>query len=362
MKKLCFICFNIEDMGGINRVVSGLCNEFCENYIVHVVSICDTGKEPYYSLNPEIKLYKIKNSPDKRIRKIIINSFKFLKKYLCDKKFDFVFMEGHYVPPIVLPVKIFTKGKFVFCDHGALSNQIKDKKATFFRKLAAKFSDKVVVLTESTKKEYIETFKVHQEKITAIPNFIDENLIKHRKNYDVDSKLILSSGRFTSEKGFDMIPDIAEKVFEKYPDWSWHIYGNGPKYDFVKEKIFEKNLSNKVILKGFADDMYKKYCNYAMFVLPSYREGFALVLLEAKVNGLPTVSFDCVSGPSEIINQNVDGYLIPCYNKEVMTQKICSLIENKKLRKNFSDNSLKDTDRFSKDIIIKMWGKIIENI
>lgn len=362
MKKLCFVCFNIEDMGGINRVVSGLCNEFCESNIVHVVSICDTGKSAYYYLDPKIKIHKINNSPHDRIRNVIFKSFGNLKEYFLSNKFDIIFMEGHYVPPIVLPLKIFTKSKFVFCDHGALSNQISDKKATFFRKIASKLSNKIAVLTNSTKKEYSRIFKVNPEKIEVIPNFIDEDILNYKKEYNKNSKLILSSGRFTAEKGFEMIPDIAEMIFRKHPDWQWHIYGNGPEYINVQKKITEKNLGKNVILKGFANNMYEKYADYGVFVLTSYREGFALVLLEAKVSGIPMVSFDCVSGPSEIIDSDMDGYLIPCYNEKVMAQKICTLMENDELRDKFSKNCSRNIDKFNKKAIVEMWYKIINDV
>lgn len=362
MKKLCFVCFNIEDMGGINRVVSGLCNEFCKSHLVHIVSICTTGKNSYYPLNSKIKIYKINNLPEDRIRNIVIKSFMSLKKYFSDNKFDIIFMEGHYIPPIVLPTKFFTKSKFVFCDHGALNNQLDDKKATFFRKIASKYSDKVIVLTDSTKKEYMYKFKIKSEKIMSIPNFVDEDIFKYKGKYDENSKLILSSGRFTHEKGFEIIPNIGEKIFNKHPDWQWHIYGDGPEYERIQRKIADKKMGKHIILKGFADNMYKKYNKYGIFVLPSYREGFALVLLEAKANSIPMVSFDCVAGPSEIINDNVDGYLVPCYNEKVMSEKICTLIENNELRSYFSQNCIVGIDKFDRKVIIKEWEDIINDI
>ncbi len=362
MKKLCFVCFNVEDMGGITRVLSSLCNELCQNYSVNVVSICDTGKENHYFFDSEIKIYKINNNPDDRIRNIILKSFGKLKKYFSENNFDIIFMEGHYIPPIVLPLKLFVKSKFVFCDHGALNNQLSDKKATLFRKIAAKFSDKVIVLTQSTMDEYIKKFKIKSNKIDVIPNYIDSNVLKYKKEYNINSKLILSSGRFTPEKGFDMLVDVTSEVFKKHPDWKWHVYGNGPEFNTINDKIKENHLENNLYLMGLADNMYEKYSNYGIFVLTSYREGFALVLLEAKANALPLVSFDCVSGPSEIIRHGVDGYLIPCYNKKIMSKKICELIENSELRQSFSLNSESNLETFSKLSVTNKWTEIIKNL
>ena len=85
-------------------------------------------------------------------------------------------------------------------------------------------------------------------------------------------------------------------------------------------------------------------------------------MTEAKLNGLPAVSFDCSSGPAEIISDSTDGFLIPCYNTEIMAEKICALIENPSLRKNFSEHSKDNLFKFSKKVIIKKWINLIENI
>ncbi len=359
MKKLCFVCFNIEDMGGITRVMSSLCNEMCKDYEISILSICNTGLKPHYDFDVSVKIHKLNNNPGDRVKNIILGSFFKLKRFFKENKFDVIFMEGHYIPPIILPVKLFVKSKFVFCDHGALSNQLSDKKATFFRNLGAKLSNKTVVLTESTKNEYIKTFKIPANKIEVIANFIDDEVLKFKGDYNENSKLILSSGRFTPEKGFDMLVDVAEKVFEKNPDWQWHIYGDGPEFEKVNIKIKKLNLEKNIKLMGLADNMYSKYKDYGIFVLTSYREGFALVLLEAKVNALPGVSFDCVAGPSEIISNGVDGYLIPCYNITEMSNKISELIENQKLRIKFSQNSQINVEKFEKSKIIGKWKQLI---
>ena len=130
----------------------------------------------------------------------------------------------------------------------------------------------------------------------------------------------------------------------------------------INSKIKELNLEKNVKLMGLSDNMYDEYKNYGIFVLTSYREGFSLVLLEAKANALPLVSFDCVAGPSEIISNNVDGYLIPCYNIEMMSKKISELINKSDLRKKFSTNSQLNVDKFKKSAIIEKWKRIIDEL
>jgi glycosyltransferase involved in cell wall biosynthesis len=86
------------------------------------------------------------------------------------------------------------------------------------------------------------------------------------------------------------------------------------------------------------------------------------VLLEAQEARLPIVSFDCPTGPSEIIEDNENGFLVPTYNIEEMAEKILKLMEEKETRKRFSDNSQKNIENFSKRNIIKKWKDIIDTI
>ena len=94
--------------------------------------------------------------------------------------------------------------------------------------------------------------------------------------------------------------------------------------------------------------------------MTSYFEGLPLVLLEAQQYKLPIVSFNCPTGPSEIIRDNVNGFLIENYNVDLMVEKLSLLIENEELRKSFSDNALLDIDKFSRSRIIKQWLNLIE--
>ena len=99
-----------------------------------------------------------------------------------------------------------------------------------------------------------------------------------------------------------------------------------------------------------------------MYVLPSYREGLPLALLEAKANKLPIVSFDIDTGPREIVKNGVNGFLVEKYNKKEMAIKINELLENKELRNDFSEKSYENIKEFEKETIIKQWRELIDKI
>ena len=305
MKKICFIGFGLFTIGGCQRVTISLANSLCDKYETHLISLCKIPEDHSYEVDEKVKVHTLGMSLDIRARHSLVVAGE-IKKFLKNNKIDVLFVAGSLAIPLICAIKPFINTKVVFCDHENLFGR--DRKSIFFRRLACRISDKVVVLTKQTLNDYKDKFNIKDEKISQIYNFIDCDKFE---NCDLNSKKIISVGRISSEKGFDMAVDVAKDVFSKHPDWQWHVYGDGPDMDEIKSKIKEYNLEDNFIMKGADGSVRDKYKDYSICVLPSYREGFAVVLLEAKINSLPVVSFDCNSGPREIINSEIDGYLIP---------------------------------------------------
>ena len=360
MKKICFVILDLFVIGGGAKATVSLCNDLCDKYEVHALSLCKIENFSNYVLNEKVIVHSFNMPTDVRARKTLLAALK-LRKFLIEEKIDILFIAGLLSVPIVSLIRPFIKCKVVFCDHGnvALSG---GKISFLIRKIACKISDKVVALTNRTVKDYINIFSVDNNKVECIYNYINDNVYRNSKKCNIFSKNIISVGRVSSEKGFDMAVDVARYVFDKHQDWQWHIYGDGPDYKKIDKKIKECGLENNLILKGATDHILEKYKDYSICVLTSYREGLPLVLLEAKCNMIPIVSFDCATGPSEIIDNGVDGYLVECYNTKKMGEKICNLIENINLREEFSNNSHKNLYKFEKSNILNKWINLIDNL
>lgn len=356
MKKICFIGFGLFTIGGCQRVTISLANSLCDKYETHLLSLCEVPKNHGYFVDEKVRVHSFGMPLDMRARKSLKLAPRLIK-FLRENDIDILFIAGSLPIPLVSIIKPFAKSKIVFCDHENLAGR--DKKSVLFRKIACTISDKVVVLTKQTLDDYKETFGIKDDKIEQIYNSVD---YKPESKSVVTAKKIISVGRISSEKGFDLAVEVAETVFKKHPEWTWDIYGDGPDFEKIKSKISEKNLQNNLILMGADPNVRSKYRDYSICVLPSYREGFAVVLLEAKISGLPVVSFDCSSGPSEIIRGGVDGYLIPCYNTKAMAEKICCLIESDELRKSFSAHSCDNIEKFSSKNVITKWCNLIDGM
>lgn len=357
MKKVCFVDYDMAVTGGAEQVTVSLANEFCKKYDIYIYSINDTG-DIAYDLDERIHYYKELKGVT-RLRHMMTGVFTPLCKLIKKEKIDTVIMMGNYPALIVSACRFFTKAKFIYCDHGALMNQWHQKDVTLIRLWNSIISHKVVTLTEQTKADYIRKFHIKKSKVQCIYNWIDPKLLQLNRSYNLESKKILTVGRFGKEKGYDLLLEVAKKVLPEHKEWQWHLYGKGEMFEATKLEIQRIGLEKQLILKGNVKEVYKLFNEYAFIVLPSYREGLPLVLLEASACGLPMVSFDVMTGPNEIIVENVNGHLIKPYDCDKMASCISELINDKERRNKLSEGTNICLKKFSYDRILKEWETIL---
>lgn len=361
MKKICFVNYDMTVTGGVEQVTTSLANAFCAEYEVFLFAVFGKGRKVPFDLDSRIH-YHAELSGDCRIRQRITKCFRPLRRLIKENKIDVVFLMENHPALVASPVRFCTKAKYVFCDHGALMNEWEKKDITFFRFWDSWISHKTVTLTEQNRQDYMKKFHTNPKKIQSIYNWIAPHVIDSRQEYRADSKQIITVGRMSEEKGYDMLLEVAKKVLPDNPDWQWHLYGSGDCFAWVEAEIKKSGLEDQIILKGNVKNAYRYYAEYAFLVLPSYREGLPLVLLEAKACGLPMVSFDVTTGPREIIRDGKDGYLIPPYQLDVMAERIQSLMRNREKRIAFSEQTADNLDKFQKEKIYQEWKELIEKL
>ena len=259
----------------------------------------------------------------------------------------------------ILPALI-TGCKHIIWEHANYFQNQGSKYIQIIRQIELKLTDAYVVLTKRDLKNFQTHFR-SRAYLTYIYNIASPQA---KRQYNLESKTIISVGRIRKIKNFVAIPDIAKRVFEKHSDWCWKIYGamEGEEYEKLKSKIKQYGLQDKIIFMGRCKDMDVEYQKASMYVMTSLQEGLPMVLLEAKSNKLPLISFDIETGPSEIIRDSVNGYLIPSYDISKMAESICCLIADTELRKSFSDNAGLDLEKFSSEKIIEQWNNLIKNV
>ena len=166
---------------------------------------------------------------------------------------------------------------------------------------------------------------------------------------------MLMIGRLISTKHQDRLINIFSRTNNK--DWKLVLVG----YDHLKQTnsihlkklIKELHLENKVILAGKQFDVESYYSQSKIFAFTSSSEGFPNVIGEAMSAGLPVIAYDCVAGPSEMIIDDENGYLIPLFDDELFFKKLQKLMENADLRKQLGDKGKETIRRFDKELISK---------
>lgn len=168
-----------------------------------------------------------------------------------------------------------------------------------------------------------------------------------------ESKHIIFVGRYTVQKGIPDLFRVWEKVFDKHPDWYLDLYGDG---DIKEIPYTEENRKNKNIHVHPSDpDIFSRYIESSIFVLTSLFEPFGLVIVEAMSCGLPVVAFDCPSGPANIINDGVDGFLIKNRDIDEFAEKLCMLIESPQLRLEIGKSAVLSSQRYSAEQVMPQW-------
>ena len=356
-----FFVGNLQRNGGIGRVVSIVANRLCEEkgYQVHMISHFQKGDKLLYELASSVHTHSLYNAPISMIKAMVFkNEVGMLKKIIEDENLNVIVACGALFYPLAIMAARAKKIKCICWEHINPATVSDYRFQGLARKFAVKKADQVVVLTKSAKKYYRDVLKFDEDRLFQIYNPISENSAKSTE-YLETSKKIISVGRLSYQKNFDLLIDVAAEVLPKYPDWSWDIFGSGEEYDSLLSKIKTKGLEGRVNLLGQVSDLYDRYPNYSFQVMTSRYEGFPMSLIEGMANRLPLISFDIETGPDEIIQDGVNGFLVPPENREKMAERVCRLIESPSLRKEFSEASYAFRTKYNLESIVLQWKELL---
>ena len=186
------------------------------------------------------------------------------------------------------------------------------KKKIVFKsiELLYKYSDVIIAQCNGMKNDLIKNFNVKPEKCVIINNPIREEFIFNFNNSKIKNNYILCVGRLHPQKAFDVAIKCFAKISSKHQNMKLIIAGKGKSEKFLRELVSELNLVDKVKFIGYTNSLQSLYEKAKFTLLTSKVEGFPNNLLESIAVGTPVVAFDCPSGPSEIIEEGINGFLV----------------------------------------------------
>ncbi len=371
-KKICMVVPGLDYCGGTERVTIQIANKLLERgYEISILSL-EKGLNPTFFVDERIKLYELNigwvtlksMGEQSTVKKLWSMAKRFFTEIKITKKLysklkeldpDIVIVSeiAHYSKVEV--ARKFLKFKTIAWEMFCLDMR-QSLVVNYSRRLAVKYAHKIVVQGDNDRQSYLSKYS-GRENIECIYNSSSFDI---SNNASMDSKVIISAGRYTFEKGFDMLIEVWNKIYEKIPDWELRIFGDGDQRESLQALIDKYNIPN-IELCGFTNNLAQEMDKASIYALTSRFEGFGMVLVEAQSRGLPIVSFDIKQGPNLIIDNGVNGFLVDAYDTDMFAQKLLQLTQDTELWNSFSKNSQKDLWRFDIEVITDKWQSIVES-
>jgi glycosyltransferase involved in cell wall biosynthesis len=196
--------------------------------------------------------------------------------------------------------------------------------------------------------------------VYPLPN--SEPVLLVADHAQVNRKLLLAVGRLDPQKGFDWLLEAFSRLAIRHADWDLVILGEGTERENLEGFINRLGLNGRVRMPGRCGNAGDWYERANLYVMSSRFEGFPNTLAEAMAHGCAAVSYDCDTGPRDIIRNEVDGLLVrPVGDVSALAEALDKLMGNDPLRKDMRIRAIEVRERFSPERILGLWESIMPN-
>lgn len=363
IKKNITFCIPTLYGGGAEKVTMLLANELCERGW-NITFLMSRVEGPYLErLNKNVQIVPL------QYKNISKNVFA-IAKYLREKKPSIFYSSMTYVNVVAGLAIILSnyRGKVIFSEHSNLSTRNKNnpgflsKVITLIAKVVYKRANVIVCVSEGVKEDLKITFP-ELKNVKVIFNPI-ENYYTQKRELNNNIFRIVSMGRIDKEKNFALLIRAFSIVVNKCAGLGkkleLYILGDGNEKENLKLLIKDLNLENNVVLPGFMNNPAEILSSSNLFVLSSNREGFGNVIVEALSCGLPIISTDCPSGPSEILKRGKLGKLVPVNDVGSMADSIMETITSG-IEISTPQQRMERANDFSVEKIVNQYEFLFEN-
>jgi glycosyltransferase involved in cell wall biosynthesis len=356
------IAFVIPSLGagGAERVVTLLANDWSVNaHDVTLITFDTTGTEPFFALHPGVGLREL-GAPSESsgaAGKLGANIARVsrLRSVLRDLHPEMVvaFMtEANVIAlwacqGLGVPVVISERNQ---PDRPGLGKVHKLARRLTYPKARA-----IVVQTHAIASWAEARFRVP---VHVIPNPVRLDAGEARREQR-GVQWLMSLGRLTHQKGFDVLIRSFSALASKHPTWRLAIYGEGPDRAYLERLRAESGCEDRIILPGLVKDSAGALSKASLFVLPSRFEGYPNVLLEALASGIPAVATACPGGTAEILANGVYGMLVPPDDICAITIALDAMMSAPSLRKSYASRARSAVEGLDVAIIGRRWLDLI---
>ena len=362
------ICYIIPSLGkgGAERQLFELVKGINRNkFLPVVISLSEGGhwKKEIQSLGVEvIELKRKKNKEFSRLFRLV----KILRTINADIVHTYMFSANTYGRIAAISSGIST----IIASERNIGMIGMDKKKyhIFLDKLLSYFSKKIICNSYYCSSSLVNNQSIRKNKVITIHNGIDitrYNINSSKTNSN--KKVIGTVGRLEHQKNHKLFLQIAKSTLDKYDNHKpeFIIIGDGELYSELNEYSKELGIEDNIKFYGERHDLNILYKNMDVFVLTSFFEGLPNVIMEAMASGLPVVATDA-GGTSELVKNNITGFLCPSGNADILADKVDYLLQNEqeaikmgkkgreRIKTDFSiDKMVSSTEKVYSDILTK---------
>lgn len=324
MKRVLFIIPFLSS-GGAERVVSIWSSELAKNgNDIHLLVFYRVKDE--YKVNDKVVIHTIRNTKEEYESMSKLQKIKEIRKILKSVRPNIVIPFITYVGILVniakigLPIKVV---ETIRIDPRYSPQSIIQRT---IRNISVFISKRCIVQN----KEQLAYFpKFIQKKIGIFPNPVSNDFINQEKIFHSNKiNNIIAVGRLEEQKNFKLLIKSFSNIVKDNKEVNLKIYGDGKLKSSLNNYIKELGLQENIQLCGRTNNIVEVLKKSDLYILSSNAEGMPNSLMEAMALGLPCISTDCPTGPSDLITHGVNGRLIPIKDEEKLTKSIKHIINN----------------------------------
>jgi len=369
MSKKILLLVSSLGSGGAERVATNLSNAWVSagNRVTLVVTYFGRG-ECFYSLTPAVGLRYLADEATgtRHLGKNYLARFLALRRMVIQENPDVVVS---FLPNVNVAAVLATLGMrlpVIVCEHNYPPQDPVGQLWSRLRRWTYPLASRVTMLTSEgldwlrdeipSARGCVMPNPIHYPLPVGVPQLHTQALIPPAR------KMLLAIGRMVEQKGFDGLISSFASIASQQPAWDLVILGDGPLRSTLAQQVQALGLDSRVLMPGRAGNVGAWYEHADLYVLSSRYEGFPLTLGEAMAHGCAAVSFDCDTGPRDLIRHEVDGLLVPPGDVGALTLALERLMQDDALRAQMAERALEVRNRYSMRRVLALWDDLFVDV